>query len=97
MLCFVSCVVVAERDHKNPNRFRLEDKSHEKPQIIFVALIINDLGAILFYSVSQISLVLECFALEVGNVRVHDLADLVEHNRALHADLRRRLAGKART
>jgi hypothetical protein len=73
VVCFV-CWVVAERDQTNPNRFRLEEKSHEKTQILFVALIINDLGAILFYSVSQTSRVLECFALEVGNVRVHDLA-----------------------
>jgi hypothetical protein len=36
-------VVVAERDHKNPNRFGFQDKSQEKPQIVFVALMVNDL------------------------------------------------------
>jgi hypothetical protein len=42
-VCFVCWVVVAERDKKNPKRFRLEEKSHEKTQILFVALMVNDL------------------------------------------------------
>jgi hypothetical protein len=39
----VGWVVVAERDQKSPKRFRFQEKSHEKPQILFVALMVNDL------------------------------------------------------
>jgi hypothetical protein len=39
----VGWVVVAERDQTNPNRFGFQDKSQEKPQIVSVALMVNDL------------------------------------------------------